>query len=157
MNTREISTPTFDSPQHPEVYTGHQSGGVFVAVSPQIRPVPGCHHYRGAPLTPQLGHPTKIFSISNIQLILSTQSSYQTSNSCFRFSQRQDFIPSSVIYRLARFSCSSSLILALRLPSLQPTSSSPYQGCRAQSPSPLSRAAGPGSESVSSTSLQARK
>lgn len=48
---------TFDRPQHPEVDTVHQSGGVFIAVLPQVRPVPGCHHHRGAPLTPQLGHP----------------------------------------------------------------------------------------------------
>ena len=52
-----VSVPTFDCPQHPEVHTVHYSGGVFIAVLPQVWPVPGCHHYRGAPLAPQLGHP----------------------------------------------------------------------------------------------------
>lgn len=52
-----VFVPTFDCPQHPEVYTVHQSSGVFIAVPPQVRPVPSCHHDRGAPLTLLLGHP----------------------------------------------------------------------------------------------------
>lgn len=57
MNHFIMRAHTFDSPQDPEIYTVHQSSGVLVAVLPQGRPEPSCHHHRRASLSTQLGHP----------------------------------------------------------------------------------------------------
>ncbi len=91
-----VSAPTFDLPQHPEVHTVHQSSGVLIAVLPQVRPVPSCHHNRGAPLTSQLGHPSvrkyKIWTFKFINVHTVFHCVVLSSSATFVFSKSQAFI-----------------------------------------------------------------